>query len=252
MMSAKVKHVVVTGGGTGVGAQIAKQFAASDAAVTILGRRQEPLDAVASEIGALALTCDVTDRVSLDEALAKARARHGPVSIAIANAGAAISKPFATMKPEDVTSMIDVNVLGVFNLWQACLVDMKDQNWGRMIAIASAAALKGYPYVSGYCAAKHAVLGLTRALSLELAKTGITVNSVCPGFVETPMLDASITNIVEKTGMSPQDAAKSLMAGNPMKRFIQTDEVASAVLWLASAQNGSINGQAISINGGEI
>lgn len=251
-MTDKSRHVVVTGGGSGVGAEIARQFAASGASVTILGRRQATLDKVCEQTGAFAVSCDVTDRGSIDSALEKARKQNGPIAIAVANAGSAISKPFASVTPGDIVSMMDVNLLGVFNLWQACLGDMKDQGWGRMIAIASSASLKGYPYVSGYCAAKHAVLGLTRSLSLELAKTGITVNSICPGFVETPMLESSLTNIVEKTGMSKEEAAKSLKAGNPMKRFIQVDEVASVVAWLAGEDTRSINGQAISVNGGEI
>ncbi|MFK5978247.1 MAG: SDR family NAD(P)-dependent oxidoreductase [Rhizobiaceae bacterium] len=251
-MSLTGKHVVVTGGGSGVGAEIAKEFSLAGAKVSIFGRRKEPLISVANAIGASAFTCDVTDRTSLDLALEQAHEINGPTSIAIANAGSAISKPFEAMKPGDVSSMIDVNLMGVFNLWQACLTGMKTQGWGRMIAIASTAGLKGYPYVAGYCAAKHAVVGLTRALSLELARTNITVNSICPGFVETAMLDASIKNIVEKTGLSEEDAAKSLKANNPMKRFIQVEEVASTAIWLAGANTGSINGQTISINGGEV
>jgi 3-hydroxybutyrate dehydrogenase len=252
MSALKNKHVVVSGGGTGVGAELARAYVLSGAKVSILGRRLEPLQIVADDIGAKALSCDVTDRSAVDYAIEEARKVHGPISIAIANAGSANSKPFSAMTPEDVSFDINVNLMGTFNLWQASLADMKIANWGRMIAIASTAALKGYGYVSGYCAAKHAVLGLTRSLSLELAKTGITVNSICPGFIETPMLESSIKNIVEKTGMSEDDAAKSLKAGNPMKRFIQTDEIASTAIWLSSAGARSINGQAISVNGGEI
>ena len=251
-MNVDVRHVVVSGGGSGLGAEIAKHFAAAGSKVTILGRREAPLNDVADTIGALAITCDVTDRKSLDAVLDQARDVHGPITIAVANAGAAVSKPFATMNASDVASMMDVNVLGVFNLWQACLPDMKSEVWGRMIAIASSAGVKGYPYVSTYCAAKHAVIGLTRSLAIELARTGITVNSICPSFIESPMLNAAIANIVEKTGMSSQDAAKSLRSGNPMKRFIQVGEVASTALWLASDNTSSVNGQAISINGGEV
>lgn len=251
-MNAKVRHVVVSGGGSGVGAEIAKHFAAAGSMVTILGRREAPLNTVADAIGALAIACDVTNRKSVDAAIDQARKVHGPITIAVANAGAAVSKPFATMNVDDLAFMMDVNVKGVFNLWQACLPDMKSEGWGRMIAVASSAGLKGYPYVSTYCAAKHAVIGLTRALAIELARTSITVNSICPSFIETPMLDASIANIVEKTGMSFDDATKSLRSGNPMKRFIQVGEVASTAIWLASDNTRSVNGQAISINGGEV
>ncbi|MEM5502725.1 SDR family NAD(P)-dependent oxidoreductase [Ahrensia kielensis] len=246
------KHVVVTGGGTGVGAAIAQAFAEADFKVSIIGRREEPLQQISAKTGAAYAVGDVTDRASIDHALDKLRAQNGPITIAIANAGAALSKPFSAMSQADMSSMLDINVTGVFNVWQACLADMRDEKWGRMLAVASTASLKGYPYVSGYCAAKHGVLGLTRAVSLEMAKNNITVNAVCPGFVETPMLEASIENIVEKTGMSAQAAQDSLMAGNPMKRFIQPNEVADTLLWLASTGAASVNGQAISINGGEI
>jgi len=148
--------------------------------------------------------------------------------------------------------MLNVNLLGVFNLFQVCLPEMKAQSDGRLIAIASTAGLKGYQYVSAYVAAKHGVVGLCRSLSLELAQDGITVNAICPGFIETPMLERSIDNIVEKTGMSENDARKSLMAGNPQRRFIRADEVAAAAVWLCSDAARSVNGHALSISGGEV
>ncbi|MEE9333322.1 MAG: SDR family NAD(P)-dependent oxidoreductase [Granulosicoccaceae bacterium] len=246
------KHVVISGGGSGVGAEIAAQFAKNGASVSILGRRESALETVAAKTGAMSIVCDVTDSVSVESAINSARNKYGPISIAVANAGAAISKPFSAMTPEDFSNMLDVNALGVFNLWQVCLNDMRELKWGRMLAIASSAGLKGYPYVSGYCAAKHAVVGLTRALALELPQTGITVNAVCPGFVDTPMLDESIKNIVTSTGKTAEDAANILASNNPMKRFITTEEVASTVMWLASNDSGSINGQAVSVNGGEV
>lgn len=241
-------HAVVTGGGTGVGAEIAARLSGAGAQVTILGRSEGPL----KEQGLPYQICDVTDPKAVSMAMDKARADHGPITIAVANAGAALSKPFAKMTAADLSAMTDVNLLGVFNIWQAVLPDMQTAGTGRLIAIASTAGLKGYPYVAGYCAAKHGVVGLTRALSLELAQTPITVNAVCPGFVETPMLDRSIRTIVDKTGMSEDEAARSLTKSNPQRRFIQTDEVAGAVLWLCSDAARSVNGHALSLSGGEI
>ena len=243
-----MNHVVVTGGGTGVGAEIAQTFAKAGYSVTVMGRTEATLSAQ----GLSFQVCDVTDTASVASAFDAARVEHGPVSVVVANAGAAASIPFSKMTAADLTAMTDVNLTGVFNVWQAALPDMKAAKSGRMIAIASTAGLKGYPYVSGYCAAKHGVVGLTRGLAVELASTGITVNAICPGFVETPMLERSISNIVEKTGMSPDEASQTLMKGNPQRRFIQTYEVAGTALWLCSDAARSVNGHALSLSGGEI
>jgi 3-hydroxybutyrate dehydrogenase len=180
-----------------------------------------------------------------------AAAEWGAPAIVVANAGAAASRPFLKTTPADFAAMVDLNLGGVFATWQAALAPMLQAGWGRLLAIASTAGLKGYPYVAGYCAAKHGVVGLTRALALETAKSGVTVNAVCPGYMLTPMLERSIGTIMAKTGRTRSEAEAPLLAANPQGRFIEPDEVAAAVLWLCSDAAASVTGQAISISGGE-
>jgi NAD(P)-dependent dehydrogenase (short-subunit alcohol dehydrogenase family) len=247
------RHALVTGGGSGIGAAIARALAEAGAKVTIAGRRQEPLERTASRHAPMRwVTGDVSDAQSVASMFAAVVAGHGPADIVVANAGAAMSKPFLKMQPDDLRAMLDVNLAGVFHVWQAALQPMLDSGWGRLIAIASTAGLKGYPYVSGYCAAKHGVIGLTRALALELAKTSVTVNAVCPGYTESPMLEQSIDTIMRKTGRSRPEAEASLKASNPQDRFVQPAEVAQTVLWLCSAGAASVTGQAIALAGGEV
>jgi NAD(P)-dependent dehydrogenase (short-subunit alcohol dehydrogenase family) len=245
-------HALVTGGGSGVGKAIALALAEAGINVTICGRRADVLDAVAAEGKRIhGIATDVTDEHAVSALYEKAEAARGPFDIVVANAGAADSAPAHKTSLVDWRRTLDVNLTGAFLTVKPALAGMASRKSGRIVFVASTAGLKGFAYVAPYVAAKHGVVGLMRSLAAELAKTSVTVNAVCPGYVETDMLDQSVKKIVEKTGRSAEEARAIITATNPQGRLIQPDEVAETVLWLCSEKAGSITGQAISISGGE-
>jgi len=240
------QRILITGGGTGIGAAMARAFADAGAEVVIAGRTEAALREVADGHSRIRWrTVDVTDAESV-EALFEGL---GPLDVVIANAGAASSAPLNKTSLTDWQAMIDVNLTGVFLTLQAGLATLAEG--GRLMAVASTAGLKGYPYVAPYCAAKHGVIGLVKALAQEVARKGITVNALCPGFTETPLLDRSIDTITATTGLSRDEATRQLTGHNPQGRLIRPEDVAQTALWLASPGANAITGQAISIAGGE-
>jgi 3-hydroxybutyrate dehydrogenase len=241
----RCKRVLITGGGTGVGADLARGFAAEGAEVVICGRREAPLRAVAEQTGARIVLADVTDEADVARLFAEA----GPCDVVIANAGQADSAPFARTSLEQWNRMLAVNLTGVFLTFRDGLRQF--DGWGRLLAVASTAGIKGYAKVAPYAAAKHGVMGMVRSLALEVARGPVTVNAICPGFLDTDMTVESIRIISEKTGRSLEQARAALEALSPQNRLYRPDEVTSAALWLCGPGSDGVNGQAITISGGE-
>ena len=243
-MTLSGKRVLITGGGTGLGADLARGFAAVGAEVVITGRRADALARVAQN-GIRAVQADVTDEASVKAMFAAA----GACDIVIANAGAADSAPMSRTTLAQWNAMIAVNLTGVFLTLRDGLTQMP--GWGRLIAVSSTAGLRGFAKIVPYAAAKHGVVGLTRSLALEVARREITVNALCPGYLDTDMTDHSVAVMMQKTGRSEGDTRATLAAMSPQNRLIQPSEVTAAALWLCAPGSEGINGQAIEINGGQ-
>ena len=242
------RRALVTGGGSGAGAAIARALSGAGAEVVICGRRRAALEKVAAETrGLIPEVCDITDEAAVRGLYATV----GPCDIVVANAGISESAPLAKTELSSFRAMVETNLTGTFLTFREGLRALEGRDWGRMIAIASTASLKGYAYVAPYVAAKHGVLGLVRSAALEYARKGVTVNAICPGFLDTEMTERSIATITAKTGRSPGEARAALEAGNPMRRLVPPEEVAEAVLWLCGPGSSMVTGAAIPISGGE-
>lgn len=240
------QHAVVTGGGSGIGAAVAMRLLADGLRVTLMGRSEARLRAQQAVLGDVAIqVCDVTDEASVATAFAVV----GDVHVLVNNAGQVETAPLAKTSLDLWQRLLNVNLTGTFLCSRAVLPGMLARGQGRIVNVASTAALKGYAYVAAYCAAKHGVLGLTRAMALEVAAKGVTVNAVCPGYTETDIVANAVDTIVAKTGRTAEQAKAELAKANPQGRLIQPEEVAGTVAWLIHA--ASVNGQAIAVCGGE-
>ncbi|KIN66241.1 Short-chain dehydrogenase/reductase SDR [Sulfitobacter noctilucicola] len=240
-----MRQVLVTGGGSGIGQACARDFAARGDKVTIAGRRMDALEETKGDTDMRCLQLDVTDEASVNALFDQS------YDVVVANAGAGFSVPVAQMTTQVWNDTMAVNLTGVFLTFRAAL-QQGMQPGGRLIAMASIASLKGGANLAAYAAAKHGVLGLVRSLAVEVAKTGVTCNAVCPGFVDTAMADGAIRNVMKRMEVDREKAEKMLVGNNPMRRMITCDEVVAAVRFLASPEASMINGHDMVVSGGEI
>jgi NAD(P)-dependent dehydrogenase (short-subunit alcohol dehydrogenase family) len=250
------RHALVTGGARGIGAAVTRTLLMHGARVTMLGRSAISERDMTATFGVDQLLdhvqADVGDPDDVARAFANARARSGAIEILVNNAGQGESAPFHHTDPALWRRMMSVNLDGTYHCVRAALPAMLEARWGRVVNVASTAALNGYAYVTAYCAAKHGVIGLTRALAVEVAAKGVTVNAVCPGYTATEMFEQTLSNIVAKTGRTREQAASDLLARSQQRRLVLPEEVANTVTWLCLPESEAVTGQAITVTGGEI
>lgn len=244
------RHALITGGGTGIGASTAAHLHSAGAKISLLGRRREPLDEVAARVSGAAIPCDVTDRGAIASAFDEARAANGPIGFLVVNAGIGDSAPFGRTTREAWDKIIATNLTSAFDCAQAALPDLLAQDDGRVVFIASVAGLRGAPYAAPYSASKHGMVGLMRSLAAEFAKSSMTVNAVCPSFVDTPMVDETVARISNVTGRSDEQSRAAIEGMNASGRLIHPDAVATMILTLCLPQSRDVNGAAITIDGG--
>jgi NAD(P)-dependent dehydrogenase (short-subunit alcohol dehydrogenase family) len=256
-MKLEGKTAVITGGGRGIGAAVAEALAEEGVSLVVSARSEDEIESVAAGLrdrghAAWAVPCDVTDPAQVFGLAETAGERLGPVDILINNAGTAPSAPLKSLSLDVWNHTLAVNATGVFLCTKAFLPGMVERGWGRVVNIASIAGKTGGPYISAYAASKHAVIGFTRSVAAEVATTGVTVNAVCPGYVDTPMTDRSVQRIVEKTGAEPEAVRDTMRRTSPQNRLMEPDEVALAVLNLCHPGARGMNGQAVVIDGGGV
>lgn len=244
------RHALITGGGSGIGAATARMLAAEGAKVSLLGRRIGPMREIAAQFGGTAIACDITDRAAIENAYAEARAANGPIDFLILNAGVADSAPFARTARDTFDRVIATNLTSLFDGTQLALPDLLQGENKRLVVVASVAGLRGAAYAAPYVASKHGAVGLVRSLALEYARTHLTVNAVCPGFVDTPMTDQSAERIHRTTRRSETEARAALAAMNPSGRLVSADEVAASIVHLCHPTSRSITGACLTVDGG--
>jgi len=247
------RHAFVTGGGRGIGRAVAAALAGAGATVTVIGRSEAPLrETVEAGAAAGCGIADVTDAVAVKREVTAAEAARGPITILVNNAGSVESGPFVRADTSVFRTMWNVHLMGAVYASQAVLPGMIERGFGRIVNVASTAGLKGYPYVSAYCAAKHALVGLTRALAAETARRGVTVNAVCPGYTDTELVRDSIEAVAGKTGRAQDEVLADYVRDAPIGRLIRPEEVAAAVLYLCSPEAAGVTGTTLAVAGGEL